>query len=267
MVGVLSSGPAALATKTAPEIVETAEQAGSVLVVPVGSIEQHGTHLPVATDTVLASEVAAASGNRLVNSSDIPLLVTPTVWSGHSPHHLLFGGTLTAEFETLLNLLKETIGTGLENGFDAVVIVNGHGGNKSLVGAAVSTIGVDHPDAEVLGVTYFDLAESFADKIRDSEKGGMAHGGEFETSLMLHLHPELVRENGDATYLDEPYDHGDSDLLAGGPLSIYRSFDEYSRSGAIGDPELASEEKGEQFFEGVVDEVASILQEVHERNR
>lgn len=265
MVGLLPSGPSSFVTQTAPEIVELAERSGSMLVIPVGSIEQHGDHLPVATDTLLVSAVTAASTDRL-HEEDVPVLVGPPVWSGHSPHHLPFGGTLTGEFDTLLDLLEEVAASGLDNGFDAVVFVNGHGGNTSLIGAAVSTVGEANPDAEVLGLTYFELATSFADEVRDSELGGMAHGGEFETSLMLHCHPELVREGGDATYLDDPYDHTNEDLLVGGLLSVYRPFDEYSDSGAIGDPDLASAAKGERFFDGVVDELTDLLADVHERH-
>jgi creatinine amidohydrolase len=267
MVGFVSAGVASFATKTAPEISEIAERPGSTLVVPVGSIEQHGNHLPVATDTLLASEVANESADRLVTDDGLPLLVTPPVWTGHSPHHLPFGGTLAGEFDTLLDLLEEVVETGLENGFDAVLLVNGHGGNTSLIGAAVSNIGTGHPDVEALGITYFQLAEAFIEEIRESDIGGMGHGGEFETSLMLHLHPELVREAKAGTYMDEPYDHGDEDLLAAGALSVYRSFDEYSDSGAIGDPDPATAEKGEQIFDGVVDELTSLLRQIHERNR
>lgn len=266
MVGIIPSGPSSFATRTAPEIAELAEQPGSLLVVPVGSIEQHGDHLPVATDTLLVSAVTSACTERLHEEEDVPVLVGPPVWSGHSPHHMSFGGTLTGEFDTLLDLLEEVAASGLDNGFDAVVFVNGHGGNTSLIGAAVSTVGGAHPDAEVLGLTYFELAASFADEIRESDPGGMAHGGEFETSLMLHCHPESVRDDADAEYLEDPYDHTNEDLLVSGPVSVYRPFDEYSDSGAIGDPGLASAAKGERFFDGIVDELSDLLSEVHERN-
>ncbi|SDR04713.1 creatininase family protein [Natronobacterium texcoconense] len=250
--------------RTAGEIREVGESDGSILIVPVGSVEQHGDHLPVGTDTLLASAVATRGAEL---ASDVPVAVTPPIWSGYSPHHLQFGGTLTLSFETALAVVEDVVSSGLENGFDAVLLVNGHGGNGPLVGAAVSEIGVDHPDAEVTGITYFSLAESFADEIRDSEDGGMAHGGEFETSLLLHLYPDLVREDGDATPLEEPYDLGDADLLAPGPLSVYRSFEEYSESGAIGEPELASAEKGRELFERLGDELETLLREIHERNR
>ncbi|WP_227378654.1 creatininase family protein [Haladaptatus halobius] len=261
MTAAVRLSPVAWAAKTRTEIRETGSTDGSVVVVPVGSIEQHGHHLPVATDTLLADAVAHSGAERVAD--DVPLLVTPPVWSGFSPHHMSLGGTMTLELENLLALLENVADSTLENGFDGVCFVNGHGGNASLVDNAVSTVGKSHPDVEVTGLTYFQLAESFADDIRESDVGGMAHGGEFETSLMLHLHPELVEmEDADAEYLDEPYDRGAKDLLVGGALSTYRPFKEYSASGAIGDPSLASAEKGTELFDRLADELADVLRNV-----
>jgi len=138
-------------------------------------------------------------------------------------------------------LLEEIADSAAALGFDAVPFVNGHGGNAPVVDVAVSAVGEAHPELEITSVTYFELAEPFADEIRDSEPGGMAHGGEFETSLVLHLEPELVREaDTEGTYLEEPYDRGGQDLLEGGPVTSYTPFEECSESGAIGDSDVAS---------------------------
>ncbi|WP_117595535.1 creatininase family protein [Haloprofundus halophilus] len=262
--GVESSAEVAFAARTAPEIRALGERDGSVLVLPVGSVEQHGNHLPVATDSILASAVAVAGATAVAD--DVPVLVAPTVWTGYSPHHRSFGGTLTGEFGTLLDLLGTVADAALDNGFDALLLLNGHGGNRALVDAAVTVVGRSHPGVESLGLTYFDLAAPFADEVRESDSGGMAHGGEFETSMMRYLRPELVRDDAPAAYWDEPYDLAGSDLLEGGPLSVYRPFEAYSESGAIGDPSLASAEKGKQFFDGVRAELAALLLDVHERN-
>ncbi|MFC5973428.1 creatininase family protein [Halomarina salina] len=254
------------ASKSYPEIQETANADGSVLVVPVGSIEQHGHHLPVATDTILVDAVVSGASEKL--DDEIPHLVTPPVWSGFSPHHLPFGGTLSLDFNHLQTVLEDVAQTGLENGFDAVCFVNGHGGNASLIDAVVSTVGTS-TDAEVLGTTYFTLASDEIHNLRDSDIGGMAHGGEYETSLMLHLRPELVADTDqrEATAWDEHYEWGGSDLLDSGPLAVYRSFDEYSASGAIGAPELASAEKGARIYDIVTSELAAVFVAIHEHNR
>lgn len=253
-------------SRTAEEIREVAQRDGSVLVLPVGSIEQHGRHLPVATDTILVDSVARLAADRV--EADLPLLVAPPVWSGYSPHHLAFGGTLTLDFETLLAVLEELADSALENGFDALLLLNGHGGNMALVSGATSLIGRTHPESEVLGLTYFQLAQEFVDDIRESEPGGMAHGGEFETSLMLHLLPELVHEDRvGGEPLDEPYDLGLADLFEGGPLTVYRPFEVYSETGGIGRPELASAEKGRRLADRLAEELASLLTDIHRRNR
>ena len=248
------------------EIIEIAEEDGSILIVPIGSIEQHGHHLPVSTDTVLADAVAKKGAEAV--TSQLPVLVTPPLYPGFSPHHLEFGGTLSLDFETLLKLMEETVETALSNGFDAVILLNGHGGNIPAIGAATSTIGIEARDASIFGISYFQLAEAFIEDIRDSDPGGMGHGGEFETSLMLHLRPDLVTESDmEGTYMDDPYELTLDDMFQGGPLSVYRSFSAYSDSGIIGDPGLSSATKGEAILDGITSELAVLLEAIHEETR
>jgi len=260
MFASIGSESHAFAQLPAPEIKEIATSDGSVLVIPVGSIEQHGDHLPVATDTMLVSHVVSGAIEQL---DELPVLSTPPVWCGYSPHHLSLGGTVSGEFETLRAHLTEIATTGLQNGFDAAIFVNGHGGNKALIEAVVSEVGADHPETEVLGTTYFELDVDLIDDVRDSETGGMAHGGEFETSLLLYLDDELVGEDRPATYFEESYDLAGGDLIEGGPLAVYRSFEEYSASGAIGDPSLASSEKGKQLYNGLTDALSTCIREIN----
>ncbi len=258
------TGKAAWAERTAGDVQEVAQKDGSIVVVPVASIEQHGDHLPVGTDSLLVTAVTQSA----TEDTDIPLLVTPTIWTGHSPHHRVFGGTISLSAPDFLEHISTVAESAVTAGFDAVILVNGHGGNISLVGAATGTVGPDHPEAQVLGVTYFQLATDQVMELRDSEIGGMAHGGEFETSLMLHLHPELVDVEADeGTMMDEPYELGTKDLVKGGPLSLYRPFDEYSDTGAIGDTTLASAEKGEQLLGILGEALADVFADIHEQNR
>ncbi|MEF8900090.1 MAG: creatininase family protein, partial [Halovenus sp.] len=95
------------------EIQATGNRDGSIALVPVGSVEQHGTHMPVATDSILVEAVACAGAQRV--SDEIPILVTPTEWVGSSPHHMSFGGTITGSFDTLLDLLEAIGGCAIEN--------------------------------------------------------------------------------------------------------------------------------------------------------
>lgn len=255
----------AWAGRTATELRTLGQEDGSIVIVPVGSVEQHGDHLPVSTDTILVDAVAHLGAERVAD--EVPIAVTPPVWGGYSPHHLPFGGTITLDFETLKHVLEDVATSVLDNGFDALLLLNGHGGNSALVSGVTSTIGTAHPEAEVLSTTYLELAQPFIDDVRESEPGGMGHGGEFETSLMLHLRPELVEtDDAPAAYLDEPYEQALDDMMEGGPVTVYRSFEEYSESGAIGDPALASAEKGQELFDRLGDELADLLTAIHERN-
>lgn len=260
---LIGSSPVSWAGKTYSDIDNLAKQAGSVLVVPIGSIEQHGHHLPVSTDTLLADAVATAGAEAV--ASEFPVLVAPPLYPGFSPHHMEYGGTLTLELKHMLALVVDTVDTALSNGFDAVLLLNGHGGNIPVIGAATSIIGVDHPEVWIYGLSYFELAAPFIDDVRDSDPGGMGHAGEFETSLLLHLRPDLVNEDAmEGTYMDDPNDYALNDMFETGPLSVYRPFTAYSESGTIGDPALATAEKGDVILEGLQSELAAILREIHD---
>lgn len=253
------------AAKSYSEIRQIAAEPGSVLLVPVGSLEQHGNHLPTVTDAALADAVANLGAERV--RERIPVLVTPVQWVGHSPMHLdSFGGTLSLPLSKLIGALEGIGRTGLDNGFDALVLVNGHGGNGPAVDATVSKLGSAYPDTEVIGLTYYHLVSEFADQVRESDVGGMSHGGELETSLMLHLHPELVQEDkiNEWEQRDMPYNHAAADMTESGPINVYRSSDRYSKSGIEGDPTVASATTGKEIYDRLGDEFEVLLKDLYE---
>jgi creatinine amidohydrolase len=262
MYETIGRSPVEWAGRTAPEVRETAERDGSVLAVPVGSLEQHGPHMPTITDTLLCTAVVRA-GAEAAAEDDVPVLVTPPVWTGQSRHHLSFGGTASLDVRALLSVLEQLAGTTLGNGFDALLFVNGHGGNVNVLGTAVQEV-AEAQDAEVLGLTYFALASDVVASVRESETGGISHAGEMETSMMLHLRPDLVREDRiEATPNEKPYRGESEDLMDAGYLSVGRPFSAYTESGALGRPELATAEKGEAFFEGFSEGLADLLREIN----
>ena len=263
MYDTIGRSPVEWAGKTAPEVRTTAERDGSVLVVPVASLEQHGRHLPTITDTLLCAAVAQTGAEAAAEAGDVPVLVTPPVWTGQSRHHLAFGGTASLDVRTLLSVLEGIAATTLGNGFDALLFVNGHGGNVHLIGNAVQEVAAGR-DAEILGLTYFHLAADVVESVRESDVGGIAHAGELETSMMLHLRPDLVREDDvEATPFEKPYTGESEDLTESGYLASGRPFSAYTESGAVGRPDLATAEKGEAFFEGFRDAFADLLREIH----
>lgn len=242
------------------EIQATGDRDGSIALVPVGSVEQHGTHMPVATDSMLVEAVACAGAQRV--SDDVPTLVAPTEWVGSSPHHMSFGGTITGAFDTLLDLLEAIGDCVRDNGFDAVLFVNGHGGNRALVEGVPRVLGPEYPDTDVRACTYFDLPESeYIDGIRGSDHGGMAHAGEFETALMLHLSPELVDESSLDATMRERDTFGDGSQTAG-----YVDFADLSETGAAGDPQPATARAGEKFFAEASEQLAEVARNISKAN-
>ena len=246
-----------------PEIENVASKPGSVLTVPVGAVEQHGHHLPVGTDMILAEEITFRAASSV--SDRIPILSTPSVWPGYSPHHMSFGGTLSTGREHLIDLLTDVVDSVIDTGFDSILFVNGHGGNMSLISSLVSETGAATTGVEILAITYFEFATDVITDLRDSDIGGMAHAGEFETSLMLYLCPHLVSEDEISGKLRETdYELERKDLMQGAPLSVYRPYEEYSPTGAVGDPVKATSEKGERMTEAIVGELGDLLLVVHE---
>ncbi|WP_331232403.1 creatininase family protein [Natronorarus salvus] len=249
-------------TKPKADVRNLASKDGSILVVPVGATEQHGCHLPTGTDTILATAAAQAGADRV--EDDVPVLLTPPLWIGYSPHHLPFGGTISAEHNTFVDTVVETVDSAAQNGFDAIMLLNGHGGNKSLLSTATSVAGRKNPDVEVSTLFYLDLLGPHVDDIKRSDVPG-THGGELETALMLSVCPQLVDEDEmSSTPQEEPYANTATGLLDAGSVSVYRTFDEYTESGTLGDPSAATAEAGDRALELVGDEIATILRSIHE---
>jgi creatinine amidohydrolase len=249
-------------TKSYAEAVETAEQDGSILLVPVGSLEQHGQHLPTGTDTILATAAVQAGIDNVDDA--VPVLLAPPLWAGYSPHHRPFGGTITVEHDTFINTITEIVDAAAGNGFDAVVFVNGHGGNKPLLSTAITVAGQEHPEIDVSTFLYLDLLGPETKELKASDVPGV-HGGELETALLLAVRPNLVDEDlVSTTPQREPYERTGTDLLDGGPVSVYRSFDEYTETGTLGEPGAACVETGERALEVVGSEIATILESIHD---
>ena len=160
---------------------------GTVLLQPIGSVEQHGPHLPLDTDTASATEVALRAARQL----DAPrALVLPPVWWGLSPYWLPFAGTLTLRPETILALFADLGASVARHGFRRLVIVNGHGGNAGIVGVAATTL-AEH-GVRAAALSYWNLLGGELRRITPGDGGQIGHAGQTETSVQLRLRPELV---------------------------------------------------------------------------
>jgi creatinine amidohydrolase len=232
----------------------------TVVVVPTGAIEQHGPHLPLDTDTFLCTTVARAAAERAGESG--PVLVTPSACFGSSEHHMAFPGTLSLRPETFAQTVAEICASLARHGLRRQLVVNGHGGNTALLAAAVQQLGFEAP-VHALAVDYWTFAEGVAGEVRESPPGGMAHACEFETSLMLHLRPQSVRRDRIAREIVAPrFESERIDLFERSGPSAHWKTHELSRSGVMGAPDLATEEKGCRLFDACVEGLAALIEEI-----
>jgi creatinine amidohydrolase len=210
-------------------------RAGAVVLLPVGSLEQHGEHLPIGTDSLLVEAVCLTAAGR----AERDVLVAPTIWTGFSPHHVRFGATVSLSAATFSAVVREAW-SGLSAWAPDVLVVNGHGGNRGpLITLAVET--------GLRFVSYFELADAASRRLFRADGGSPGHAGQLETSLSLVLHSQLV---GERTGAFEPIAAGEHALLV----------PDMGRSGVLGDPSAATVETGAAFL----DEVSAVLAQLVE---
>jgi creatinine amidohydrolase len=161
----------------------------TVVVIPFGAIEQHGLHLPLETDALIAQELA----RRLDEECGGDLLVAPTQWLGLSTHHMSFAGTITASVDTYLALASEILGSLAAAGFQKMLVLNAHGGNGSALDVVLTKCRLQFPGTRIVLVTYWNVAAQQLSELRETPIGGMGHACELETSLLLAIEPTLVR--------------------------------------------------------------------------
>lgn len=231
-------------------------------VLPVGSLEQHGQHLPVGTDTLLVESISTEAADRAADL-DAEAVVFPAIWTGYSPHHVSLGGTVTLRKETMLALLEDVCSSIAEMGFDRILMVNGHGGNRSLTSLVAGDLGVGLEGVEVAEITYFFLGEETFEDVRAGETGSAYHAGEFETALMLYLYEGLVTLEA---AIDDPVTplsaYSPRDMFEGGLLGTRRSYERMTEDGVRGEATLATAEAGEKVFDAICDELAAVFSAV-----
>ena len=228
-----------------------------IVILPTGSFEQHGPHLPFTTD---ADIVTAVAGGVAQAMSDRVLLV-PTLWPGLSTHHMHFPGTLDVPQAIYIQLITE-LGKSLTSmGAKKVFVLNGHGGNDTPLRAALRELKTAVPRTRFVFASYWTIAVKTLREVRESELGGMGHACEMETSIMLHLDPTRVKM--ERAVRDGPI-HTDSfrqaDMQHSRPVFFVNEFNEVTKSGVIGHPDLATAEKGKRFLDGIVAEVSTFVE-------
>lgn len=165
----------------------------SLVVLPIGATEQHGPHLATGMDYFMVEAIAREAA--LIASAQIPVMVTPALPFGSSHHHFVFGGTLSLSTTTYYQVLYELVESLVTDGFTRIFLLNGHGGNHELAQLAVRDIVLKHPVRAAAG-SYWAVAWDALVAV-DAHLGRRlpGHAGDFESSLMLALRPELVAKD------------------------------------------------------------------------
>jgi creatinine amidohydrolase len=238
---------------TQPELADHAA-GGATVLIPIGAVEQHGTHLPVETDVYNAEEVSL----RAAREFDDVLVAPPIPW-GLSHAHVGLGGTLSIRPTTFLSLAMDLTESLVAAGFERLVWINGHHGNKPVVALVVYESKRLH-GLSVGGITYYDMAAEAFGGVRRSDVGGSGHACEFETSLMLHLRPEAVGEHTGVKRPIQERAPGDfRDLVQPGSAAIGYTFPERFPEGVMGDPTEASAATGQAILEASVGGLVAFL--------
>ncbi len=234
----------------------------AIVILPVGSVEQHGLHIPLGCDTIIPERLAVRTAERLAGEPLV--LVLPPLWYGYSPHHMRFAGTITLNAETLIEIVCQVCDSVLRHGIRRVVVLNGHGGNISAMDLAATRIGEQWSGrARIVSLTYWRLVAHRTEEFRESPSGGTGHAGEFETSLMLALNEPLVDMNAAVTnYPEMPSPAISSDLFESRTASVYHDFADLSETGTLGDPSFASSDKGVRILQLHEDELSAFLQDM-----
>ncbi len=253
---------------TWPEIDEAAQRK-KVILLPVGSTEQHGPHLPLDVDNLIATSICMESGRRAPDK----ILVAPTIPYGYNIHALDYPGTIHVSHQAYLEFCLSVCKSLAYHGFKRIVIVNGHGGNSGLL-EFVGRRAILETDALVATFMWWNMLRvdpNFISSFRESVfPGGTGHACEVETSVYLHL-------AGDKAHMDRAKDYIAwynrqgakgfqwGDAFGGGPVTLMEWTSTFIEDGTFGQSTLATAEKGRRIFEEAVTRVVQFVEEFQNR--
>lgn len=246
---------------TAEKIKELVKK-NTVVVLPLGAIEQHGPHLPLDTDDYYAYRWAIEACKKAAqDQKDYNFLLMPPVHYGHSLFHFGLPGTISLSAQTFIRVTVELVEGLMDSGFKKVVLVNGNGGNKAPLQSAVTELKVkaarnqkklliylaDDTNKEILSdETWKKLAEINP----EADKYGFLHGGALETSKLLDGRPEAVRK--------DKFNQVELSEVKKGYPGHYL-IKEVSKTGAMGKPSLATVETGRIIWDALINNLAEKL--------
>lgn len=227
----------------------------------MSATEQHGPHLPLATDRLIGEHFARSLHEKMPDD----ILILPAMSIGCSDHHMDFFGSLTLNHGTFMNQVEDMVRSVIHHGFTNIVLLNSHGGNQAVGQVLVEKLGNTYPDVQLVMATWWKLGNTKLGLLNEGGAMSTGHAGEFETSLMLLIAPHLVRE---ASYEkgkhSKTYPWAEGDMLHPPKVALYRSIKEMTSNGVYGDPTHASRAKGVEITEMVLENLQRIVLDLKE---
>jgi creatinine amidohydrolase len=233
-----------------------------VILLPVGTIENHGHHLFLETDNFLVTNVCRATAERIPEE----VLIMPLVPYGFNWHHIDFPGTIGIAAEHFIDYCLDITKSVAYHGFRKILIVDGHGSNVPFLDI-VARRTVMETEALCASFIYTSLVGDFLKEVRESSfPGGMAHADELETSLTLHLEKERANMSLAKKEIGMlPSQFIWHDLGSSSPVAMMEWWSTFSQTGVLGDPTVATEEKGEAIFKKVIERMVELVKEFKAR--
>lgn len=230
------------------------------VILPISATEQHGPHLPLATDRLIGEHFCRVLHQKMPQQ----LLILPSIGIACSEHHMDFAGSLTLRHETTMMQMEDVLNSVIHHGFKNILIFNSHGGNQGITLVMLEKMGLRNPEVKFALCTWWKLALEALRPISTGNFGSTGHAGEFETSLMLLIAPELVHtDQFKPGENQKTYDWADNDMLDGAPAAFYQTMKQRTTNGVFGDPTLATKEKGEAITKVVVDELEKLVRDLN----
>jgi creatinine amidohydrolase len=242
------------------EIEATPDRENVVIVQPMGAIEQHGPHLPLAVDSAICTTVLGRALEQL--DPAIPVYGLPPLYYGKSNEHWHFPGTITLSAETLLRVLHDVAESLYRAGFRKLVLLNAHGGQPQVLEIAARDLHLTHPDLMVFPLFVWAVPNCAGELLTAKELELGIHAGDAETSLMLSILPEQVRM--DQAQAEFPQGlPTESWLTMEGALPFAWVTRDLSASGVLGDPTVATAEKGDRLLESLTQGWVTVLEDIY----
>jgi creatinine amidohydrolase len=238
------------AEMTGPELRQV-DRGRTLILAPIAACEQHSRHLPTFTDSILCGAIS----DRVESSLPSRVLLLPLQWLGASDHHLPFGATLSASLETHITMLCEILAALLEDGYPRMMILNGHGGNIDTLHVALRRLQPRYKNCLLTGASYWELAEREIAALCAGPRKTVGHACEVETSMIMHLRPDLVRTQ-------EIEDDVESVPHAFSGLFVAKDMRQRTDHGAVGYPLQARAEKGRLLLDAIVHRVIEVAQAI-----